>query len=147
MELERRSLGAAHWPRQRYEVLFQSNPKGSQRFVWVAEDDSEAQTETRVKVSPKIGAFLVAHRINVEWELENIVVAEASRRRGIGTRLVGALIAASRTNGGKIFLEVRESNQAARYLYEKLGFKETGRRKAYYSDPPENAIFYYQGFS
>jgi ribosomal-protein-alanine N-acetyltransferase len=31
-------------------------------------------------------------------------------------------------------LEVREGNAAARNLYQKLGFVEVGRRRAYYSD-------------
>ena len=39
-----------------------------------------------------------------------------------------------------ITLEVRESNNAAIRLYEKLGYKEVGRRKNFYSDPTENAI-------
>jgi ribosomal-protein-alanine N-acetyltransferase len=37
---------------------------------------------------------------------------------------------------------VRESNTAARRLYEKLGFSEIGRRKAYYHNPQEDAILY-----
>lgn len=34
----------------------------------------------------------------------------------------------------QVWLEVHESNQSARYLYEKLGFRETGKRPKYYSD-------------
>ena len=36
--------------------------------------------------------------------------------------------------------EVRESNQAARALYVKLGFQENGRRRGYYPQPQEDAI-------
>lgn len=39
-----------------------------------------------------------------------------------------------------IFLEVRESNQPAIVLYEKMGFEHMGVRKGYYSDPTEDAI-------
>ena len=39
-----------------------------------------------------------------------------------------------------IFLEVRESNRAAKALYEKWAFTEEGRRKAYYTDPEEDAL-------
>jgi [ribosomal protein S18]-alanine N-acetyltransferase len=42
--------------------------------------------------------------------------------------------------GSGIFLEVRESNQSARALYRKVGFKETGLRRSYYADPTEDAI-------
>lgn len=37
-------------------------------------------------------------------------------------------------SGKQVWLEVHESNQSARYLYEKLGFRETGKRPKYYSD-------------
>jgi ribosomal-protein-alanine N-acetyltransferase len=47
----------------------------------------------------------------------------------------------------KVFLEVRESNLAARRLYEKLAFMETGRRKLYYQEPEEDAIVYHFGFA
>jgi ribosomal-protein-alanine N-acetyltransferase len=39
----------------------------------------------------------------------------------------------------RVFLEVRESNLAAIKLYEKAGFASTGKRKAYYRDPDEDA--------
>ena len=42
----------------------------------------------------------------------------------------------------RILLEVRESNLAARRLYEKHGFRESGRRPKYYSNPIEDAILY-----
>jgi len=37
-------------------------------------------------------------------------------------------------------LEVRVSGRAARRLYEKLGFVESGRRRNYYTGPAEDAI-------
>ncbi|MGZ7144902.1 GNAT family N-acetyltransferase, partial [Streptococcus pyogenes] len=39
-----------------------------------------------------------------------------------------------------VFLEVRESNKAARGLYEKFGFKKVGLRKKYYQNPVEDAV-------
>jgi ribosomal-protein-alanine N-acetyltransferase len=41
-----------------------------------------------------------------------------------------------------IFLEVRESNLAAQKLYQSCGFEQYSRRKAYYSDPAEDALLY-----
>jgi len=38
------------------------------------------------------------------------------------------------------FLEVRESNTAARALYGSRGFREIGRRKNYYRRPVEDAL-------
>jgi ribosomal-protein-alanine N-acetyltransferase len=49
---------------------------------------------------------------------------------------------AQQTNSDAVFLEVRESNAAARRLYENLGFHENGRRKAYYAEPSEDAVLY-----
>ena len=46
-----------------------------------------------------------------------------------------------------IFLEVREGNTAARRLYEKLGFSEISRRKAYYSSPVEDAVIMQRSFT
>jgi [ribosomal protein S18]-alanine N-acetyltransferase len=41
-----------------------------------------------------------------------------------------------------VFLEVRQSNAAARRFYEKNGFQQSGRRKSYYANPSEDAILY-----
>jgi ribosomal-protein-alanine N-acetyltransferase len=143
-ELERCSPAAAHWSRQHYENLLaiaNSQPR-PERLAWVLEKEGETPEQLANK-TPEIVAFLVARRIDVEWELENIVVADAARRQGLGTLLLSGLVAHVRSEAGRgIFLEVRESNQKARKLYQKLGFEESGLRKNYYANPIENAILY-----
>jgi len=69
-----------------------------------------------------------------EWELLNIAVDMAFRRRGLGRALVNAL------PPGRIFIEVRGSNAAARALYEASGFRVCGRRRGYYQMPGEDGI-------
>ena len=69
-----------------------------------------------------------------EGELLNIAVDPAYRRRGVADELLGALPA------GRIFIEVRESNAAARALYEGSGFTVIGRRRGYYHSPDEDGI-------
>jgi ribosomal-protein-alanine N-acetyltransferase len=136
MNLERQTSTSAHWSVQQYEKIFAASrtQRASERFAWLAEDESETF---------EVLAFLVAHRIDAEWELENIVVATRSRRSGIGALLIGELGAYARRNqGSEILLEVRESNHSARSLYRQAGFKETGTRERYYSEPPEDAILY-----
>ncbi len=143
VDLERASPAAAHWPRQQYESLFVTtgSQQPSERLAWVVEDDRAAAPKMGSSEATSVLAFLVAHRLEAEWELENIVVAEAVRRRGAGTRLLNEFIAHARAEDGSgIFLEVRESNQSARGLYRKMGFDETGRRKGYYASPAEDAI-------
>jgi ribosomal-protein-alanine N-acetyltransferase len=136
MALQQQSPAAAHWSQQQYENLFEWErvSQASTRFSWIVEGGEP----------PGIMGFLVSHPIDKEWELENIVVAEPARRRGVGTLLLSELIAYARSNGGVgIFLEVRESNVSARALYRKLGFGERGLRKNYYSNPAEHGVLYH----
>jgi ribosomal-protein-alanine N-acetyltransferase len=115
-----------HWSEQTYQTAIQ--PGAPERYLWIIEDG-------------QLQAFLVARLSAAECELENLVVAAQYRRRGLASQLIHVLIASAREhNLERILLEVRESNQAARALYEKLGFQVNGRRKAYYSQPPEDAI-------
>jgi ribosomal-protein-alanine N-acetyltransferase len=147
-----RESSSAHWSERQYRELFAGT---SGRLVLVAE--AEEETKGAPANGPSRGSdehdalyrhvgglgFLVARDITPEWELENIVVAPPARRTGLGTKLLKALLDTVRdTNDGAVFLEVRESNSAARGLYEKLGFRETGRRKSYYVNPLEDAILY-----
>jgi ribosomal-protein-alanine N-acetyltransferase len=144
MNLERSST-AAHWSDQQYQQLFQPGVDGQERLVLIAEaslSDPSVPGESNT-AGARILGFLVAHHIAPEWELENIVVAHSARRNGLGKRLLDALLTrAKETNSDSIFLEVRESNAAARALYERVGFEPTGRRKSYYATPQEDAILY-----
>ena len=144
MALEQQTPTAAHWTQPQYDSLFEpATEQASQRFAWVAEDQAEAED----RATPIVG-FSVAHKIDDEWELENIVVSAASRRNGVATRLLAALIEHARSaESRRIFLEVRESNHGARVLYRKAGFDEAGLRKNYYKDPVEDAILYRRSLS
>ena len=129
MSIELEAATAAHWPAAEYERIFM--PGGVARIALIAECGNE------------ISGFIVARSIDKEWELENVAVRPASRRQGLGHALVEHLLQFARdASAAHVFLEVRESNQSARDLYLKLGFRETGRRLAYYSHPVEDAITY-----
>jgi len=66
----------------------------------------------------------------------------------MGTRLLGEFLDRAKVAGAEmVFLEVRESNHAARALYEKWAFVQSGRRKGYYCVPEEDAITYYLYFA
>jgi ribosomal-protein-alanine N-acetyltransferase len=76
-----------------------------------------------------------------EAEIANVAVAPEARRRGIGAALVDHLLAAAERGGAAaIYLEVRESNAAARSLYRGKGFSDVSRRRGYYRLPDEDAI-------
>jgi ribosomal-protein-alanine N-acetyltransferase len=71
-----------------------------------------------------------------EREILNLAVSPGFRRVGVAT----LLLQRERERGGNVFLEVRESNAAARNLYQKFGFKKVSRRNAYYQNPDESGI-------
>ncbi len=128
--LERQAPSAAHWAESFYLNLFED--LAVDRVLLVAEEEEGA-----------LRGFLVARILGEECELENIVVADGNRRRGLGSKLLRALMNTARgRNATCIFLEVRESNVTARAFYETCGFSTDGRRKSYYSDPPEDAVLY-----
>lgn len=80
-------------------------------------------------------------RMADEAEILNLAVERSMRRRGIGTRLMETAAGECKVAGVKrIFLEVRQSNRAARDFYVRMGFRETGRRKNYYERPTEDAL-------
>jgi [ribosomal protein S18]-alanine N-acetyltransferase len=143
VNLEREAASAAHWPKQQYDNIFLSPPNPAfERYAWVAEEPREDSAEER-KPQPQLLGFLVATRTGDECELENVVVSADNRRKGIGALLLAELQRCAREpRVSSIFLEVRESNCAARAFYEKFGFVAAGSRNNYYSNPPENAVVY-----
>jgi [ribosomal protein S18]-alanine N-acetyltransferase len=135
-------LEPPNWSPEHYEDLFRPTaPELSKYFVLVAEDSLESRSATVIASTSPIVAYLAAHCVDSDWELQYVVVARESRRHGIGERLLGELVEHVRSvHGREIFLEVRESNRNARVLYRKMGFEEIGRRKGYYADTAEEAI-------
>lgn len=68
-------------------------------------------------------------------EIDNIKVEEEYRNQGIGTKLMAYLVSmAIDLRVVNITLEVRVSNEIARNLYKKFGFREVALRKYYYGD-------------
>jgi ribosomal-protein-alanine N-acetyltransferase len=129
VNLEKQAPELAHWSEQAYRAAVES--AHPERILLVSE------TQGRLE------SFLVARFMAGECELEGLLVAARSRRRGMATRLLHSLIQTARERGArKILLEVRESNVIARSFYRKLGFSQTGLRKTYYLDPCEDALLY-----
>ena len=97
----------------------------------------------------RVAAFLVARRVAPdESELLNLVVAPEFRRKGLARALLQELLttpvnaeqARACPTKSSLYLEVRESNRAARTLYKSIGFQEVNIRPGYYLAPPEAAI-------
>jgi ribosomal-protein-alanine N-acetyltransferase len=133
MALERQTASAAHWSRQQYQTALAN--EALSRVVLILEEGG-------------MQGFIAGRAVGEEWEIENIAVAEPVRRRGFGARLLAEFLDMARERGAeKVFLEVRESNSAARHLYEKRAFVQAGMRRRYYRDPEEDAIVYQFGFA
>ena len=128
-KLEAGAATAAHWSEQKYrEMFFDSGPR---RIAIVAEDREQIQ------------GFLVARVVADAWEIENVVVAVQLRRQGLGSALLWECLKRAEEGGARaVLLEVRESNEKAKRLYEKAGFQQSGRRARYYENPQEDALVY-----
>ena len=86
-------------------------------------------------------AYIIGRKIIPEGEIYRIAVREDKRCRGIGYRLLSYALKTEWGQGVEtVFLEVRESNIAARALYKAYGFNEISVRKNYYQNPTEYAV-------
>lgn len=72
--------------------------------------------------------------------LEKIAVDQKFRRQGVAEEILRTFLRFGQVNLAFLTLEVRASNSPAIALYEKLGFREVGRRKNYYTDLHEDAV-------
>lgn len=85
--------------------------------------------------------FALGRVVAGEAELLTIAVDPVAQRRGVGRRLMQAFLEELARRGAEtVFLEVAESNAAARALYARAGFTETGRRRGYYQSPDGRAV-------
>lgn len=94
-----------------------------------------------VDADGKIVGYVAAAGIHHDGEILNVAVDRAVRGQGIGGALVDFAVGALREQLiGRVFLEVRESNEAAIALYKSRGFEQLSVRSGYYRRPTENAL-------
>jgi ribosomal-protein-alanine N-acetyltransferase len=93
------------------------------------------------EIGARVAGFLVSRTLSAgEREILNMAVTPFCRRQGVARGLLQSLLEEPLNS---VFLEVRESNQGARYLYKSMGFQEVSVRREYYQTPdglPESAI-------
>ncbi len=115
---------------------------------WSAESflaDLENPTNTYygVWMQRQLVGFLGVQSVLDEATITNIVIAKDYQGKGLAQRLWQmALYDLKQKDVKVVFLEVRESNKRAQYLYEILGFEAFHTRSDYYNDPVEDAIEY-----
>jgi len=126
VEIERASF-ANPWTREMFEQEL-LHPDVSHTFV--------------IRTPPvRVAGYCVLWMVLDEVHINNLAVRPDDRQRGIGRALLRAALAEAATLGGRrATLEVRESNTAALRLYGGFGFRVTGVRPGYYSNPVENAL-------
>ena len=85
--------------------------------------------------------YIGSQTVAGETDVMNIAVHPDWRRRGIAQSLIECLVVELKNRGSEaLMLEVRVSNAPAIALYEKLGFRQVGRRPNYYRNPKEDAL-------
>lgn len=114
------------WSRQSFRALI-----GDRRVLFAVADVPEQV----------VAGYVVTWFAADEGEIANLAVAPELRQRGIGVALLDAALTEARARSVQaVYLEVRESNVAARALYEGRGFVVVGRRRRYYRRPDEDAL-------
>ena len=92
------------------------------------------------KAGRRVG-YLLAYQAADEIEIARVAVVEEVKRQGVGTALMKKLQEeGTQRKARKILLDVREKNHMAQAFYEKIGFKEDGIRKRFYTEPEEDAV-------
>lgn len=103
--------------------------------------DGTATRGLVAEVEGEVAGYVVIQMVMDEAEIQNLAVAPGRRRQGIAKALVRRALEESAAGGAsRVFLDVRESNEAARRLYAGLGFTPVARRRDYYRRPREDAI-------
>ena len=123
------------------EQVCYGDPWPATAFAALPDNERVYFAIARVDVRQRVAGYVVAWYVLDEGELANLAVAPGDRGRGIGGALLDAMLADAASRGiVKVYLEVRESNVAARQLYAGREFEEVGRRKQYYRNPNEDAL-------
>lgn len=118
-----------------------ADPWPASAFATLPDNPQVCFTVALEPTKGRLVGYAIAWFVLDEGELANLAVAPAARRRGVGRMLLDGIVDDARMRRvGQLFLEVRESNVAARALYASQSFVEIGRRKQYYRKPSEDAL-------
>lgn len=105
---------------------------------WSVAEFSDLLASPHVFCVTRPGGFALVRAVADEAELLTLVVSRQTRRQGIADALMAEWMALAPAKTA--FLEVAADNHAARALYARHGFAETGRRCSYYKRPDRSAV-------
>jgi ribosomal-protein-alanine N-acetyltransferase len=118
-----------------------ADPWSARSFQELLENRSIYFMCARRSADGAVVGYVVAWFVADEGQIANLAVAVDACGQGIGKQLLDAALDEGRIRGVEaVYLEVRDSNQRARRLYQSRGFEEVGRRRGYYRRPVEDAI-------
>jgi tRNA threonylcarbamoyl adenosine modification protein YeaZ/ribosomal-protein-alanine acetyltransferase len=118
-----------------------TNAWGAEAIRWELENTDVARLYVARALDGSLVGYCACWMIFDELHINSLAVEDAWRRRGVARRLLGSVLEAAIASGAtSATLEVRASNQAARALYEGLGFRVEGVRRDYYQEPREDAL-------
>ena len=122
------------------EVESFSDPWPASAFTDVLQMPS-ARATVMVDAEDTVVAYCILITAADQGEVANLAVAKRAQRNRLASQLLADALRYARTRHVvSVYLEVRESNLAARALYRSQNFQEIGRRKGYYHRPPEDAL-------
>ena len=126
MEIEEGCYGPHHWSRNSFAGEI---------------DNACANYLVAVNDEGKAVGYMGVWKIFDEAHVTNLAVHPKYQKRGIAHYLILSSLDYCYKNEIKfVTLEVRQSNERAKKLYESFGFKSLGIRKKYYQDNGEDAI-------
>ena len=105
------------------------SPSSSLTKVLIAVPAPGEAQESNARAVGAVGFCVV---VAGETQVTQIATLPAIRRRGLGQRMLRALIGIDPRSVA--VLEVKSTNSAALAMYAKCGFVESNRRRAYYAD-------------
>jgi ribosomal-protein-alanine N-acetyltransferase len=133
VEIEEAS-GLSRWGWDAYHAEL---AQGRSSIMLVARISNEEDSSTGQIVIGFIAARIVADELHIN----NVAVRHRYRRLGIAKKLLETVLYEAERLGARMaYLEVRAGNVPAQALYAGCGFKVTGRRPGYYTQPLEDAL-------
>lgn len=118
-----------------------ANPWTREMFEHELQHQDVSHTLVIRTPSMPVAGFCIFWVVFDDIHINNLAIRSEGRRTGLGRALLrAALEDAAALGGRRATLEVRRSNLAAIRLYESFGFRATGVRLAYYSNPVEDAL-------
>lgn len=118
-----------------------TNPWSAEALAWELEHSPVSRLYVLQDAMGTPAAFCACWHLVDELHVNSLAVAPARRRQGLASLLMRGVLADARRAGAvAATLEVRRSNEAARALYERLGFAVEAIRPDYYTNPREDAL-------